>query len=115
MRKRLTSPSIGTQRIPPADAPSDAVDRIVPRLSLEAGDIIVYRERVPRLAASAKFALPLWRYRVFVHPDRRCGRVFNGFQHAASEAQQLASASRARVVYVEDDVPSLHADYRKRR
>jgi hypothetical protein len=71
------------------------------------------RERVPRLALGVS-GPPRWRYRVFVHPDRRSGRVFNGFQHAASEAEQLATATRARLMYVEDDVPTMQADYRRR-
>ena len=108
-----TDPRSGLIRIPPAEAASEAIERLVSKrqLQVERGDVVVLREPVPRLKQSSS---PLWRYRLFVHPAADSdGRVFNSFQHAASEAEQLAAQRRARLLYVENGVPSLVNDHRR--
>jgi hypothetical protein len=104
----------GPKRIRPADAASEAVERVGPRkLSLEPGDAVIVRERVPRLTQSGASEPPLWRYRVLFYKETRDGQVFNSFQHAASAAAQMASSHARRLMYVEDDVPSLLANHRR--
>lgn len=105
----------GVGRIAPVDAPSDAVERIAHRRAtqLEDGDMVICREQVPRLRSVAGSS-PRWRYRVYMHPDEPHGRVFNSFPHAASEAEHLASTRKGRVMYVEDAIPMMLANYRPR-
>ena len=109
------NPASRPRRIPPSDAAADAVERIVSRrqIQLESGDIVIYRERVPNLRTNADSASAVWRYRVRPFPSAGDAPTFNSFQHAASEAEQMATARQARVMYVEDDVPSLLVDYRR--
>ena len=105
-------------RIRPTDAPSDAIERLLPHktLQLVAGDVVIARERVPRVNTKPISTLPQWRYRVSVHKDPRSqSQVFTGFVHAAAAADQLGAALRARVMFVEDEMPSLLTDYRPHR
>ena len=100
-------------RIPPTDAEADAIERVAPKrpIQIARGDIVIVRERVPRVNQHVT-VLP-WRFRVQVFPDPTKDRhVFNSFQHAAFAAEELASKARARVIYVEDHIPSVVADYR---
>jgi hypothetical protein len=94
---------------------SDVVERLVLRrqVKVEDSDIVITRERVPRLNPYATVATP-WRYCVRTYPEPQ-GQAFNSFQNAASAAEHLATERRSRVMYVEDDVPTLLADYRTRR
>ena len=39
-------------------------------------------------------------------------QFFTNFAHAASRAEELATTKRTRLFFVEDDIPSLIADYR---
>jgi len=100
-------------RIAPADASADAVERIASRrnMLLQGGDVVVCREKTPRLRPTQD--APIWRYRVYVHPDRHEGRIFTGFEPAATESEQLATRLKARAMYVEDGVPVMLADYRR--
>jgi hypothetical protein len=41
--------------------------------------------------------------------------VFTGFVHAAAAADQLGAELRTRVMFVEDEIPSLLTDYRSNR
>lgn len=112
------SHSNAPHRIPPTDAPADAIERLLPRkaLQLVAGDVIVARERVPRVNTNPISPLPQWRYRVSVHNDPRSqSQVFTGFVHAAAAADQLGAALKARVMFIEDEIPSLLTDYRSHR
>lgn len=104
----------GPRRIPPRDDVPEAVERIVPKRQVQPqrGDVIVRRERVPRLNPYA-LAAPPWRYRVTVFPDPSEGHVFTSFPHAASAAEQLATERHARVLYIEDDTSTTIADYRE--
>jgi hypothetical protein len=103
-----------TRRVAPADSPADAVERISPkRLQLEHGDVVITRERLPQVNPYPLATGPQWRFRVQIHPDTYGQPVFTDFTHAASKGEQLASARRARLMFVEDDVPSLIADYRR--
>ena len=102
----------GPELIPPAKAASEAVERIVPRkrILVERGDAVILRERVPSLNAKA-LAAPPWRFRLYL-AEITDSQVFNSFQHAASAGEQLASQRDARLLYIEDDVVSVLADYR---
>ena len=76
-------------------------------------DVVVARERVPRVNPNPMSRLPQWHYRVSIHADPACERrVFHGFMHAAAAADQLAADLRSRVIFVEDGILSLLADYR---
>ena len=103
----------GPERIAPDDAIPDVLERVVLRrqVQLEVGDVLITRERVPRLNPHATIALP-WRYRVAVYPEP-AGHTYTSFQHAASAAEDLATNRHARVLYLETDQLTLLADYRK--
>ena len=100
-------------RVPPAQALPDVVERVVLRkqVMVVVGDVVITRERVPRLNPYATAATP-WRYCVRVYPDPQ-GDVYTAFPNAASAAEQLAAHRNARVLYVEDNIPTLLADYRR--
>ena len=101
-------------RIPPAESLPDIVERIVPRrhVQIEERDVVITRERVPRLNPLATVSTP-WRYCVRVYPDPQ-GTAFTSFQNAASEAEHYATSHNARVIYVEDGGSTIIADYRQR-
>ena len=109
-------PQGAPRRIPPSDAAEEAVERIASRRSiqLENGDVVVARVRVPLLNPNAHADAP-WSYRVYIHPDRSGTQNFNAFPNAASHAEQLASRHASRVMYVEDSVPVMLANYRPGR
>jgi hypothetical protein len=93
----------------------EVVERLVSRrpITPEDGDVMIVRERVPRVNPRAKFAQP-WRYRVTVRGGAIGQHTFTSFPHAASEAEHLASTRNTRVVYIEDDAPTVLGDYRRR-
>ena len=101
------------ERIAPDDALPDVLERVLLRrqVQVEVGDVVITRERVPRLNPRATVAQP-WRYRVAVYPEP-AGHTYTSFQHAASAAEDLATGRSARVMYLETDLPTLLADYRK--
>jgi hypothetical protein len=101
-------------RIPPAEALPDVVERLVSRRQIvaEDGDVLVIRERVPRLNPHAQFPQP-WRYHVTVRGGTREAQTFTSFPHAASAAEQLASEQEVRVLYIEDDSLTVLGDYRR--
>ena len=101
-------------RVRPTESLPDILERIVPRrqVRIEDGDVVITRERVPRLNPYATSVAP-WRYCVRVYPDPQ-GTAFTSFQNAASDAEHHASARHARVIYIEDDAPTVLADYRRR-
>ena len=112
----IAVPGSRPRRIPAAHAPAEAVERIVPRrhLVLEPGDIVIVRERLPRLTKRPASAMPEWRYRVHVHPALSHGApMFTSFAAAASHGEHLAAANRARLMFIEDDIPSMLANYRQ--
>ena len=108
------APLDGLSRIAPADALSDVVERVVSRRQFQPvdGDVVIRRERVPRLNPRAQFPQP-WRYRVVVRGEMGERPTFTSFPHAASEAEQIASQRAARVIIIEDEVPIVLADYRR--
>jgi uncharacterized protein YbaR (Trm112 family) len=116
-KRRHPSVLRGPKRIPPAEAPADAVERIVPKrhVQVEPGDVVVTREPVPRVNPLTTLARQPWRYRLALFPEGPEGyRIFTSFQHAATEAEQVAAHRKARVMYVEDGIPSMLADHRPR-
>jgi hypothetical protein len=101
-------------RLAPTEAPADAVERIAGRraLLINSGDVVVSRERLPQVNPNPLTREPQWRFRVCIQGTPGSSQFFTGFAHAASHADELATAKRARLVVVEDDIPSLLADYR---
>jgi hypothetical protein len=103
----------GPHRIPPADATSETIERVVGRRTVqpEGGDVVITRELVPSLRS---IPTNRWRYRLAVYPATRYeGRVFDSFQHAAQEGEVLATQRKARLVCIEDDAPTMLNDYRE--
>lgn len=100
------------RRVAPDDALPDVMERVVLKrqVHIEDGDVLLTRERVPRLNPYATLAQP-FRYRVRVSPEPS-GQTYTQFQHAAICAEDLATRRRARVLYIEADVLSVMADYR---
>ena len=84
------------------------------QLRLLPGDVVVKREPLPRVNPRPMSAEPQWRYRVSLHDESGTSQYFDGFVHAATRAEQLASDLRRRIMFVEDDVASMLADYRRR-
>ena len=111
--KRMYRSDPGPTRIPPTADPAEAIQRLVPRtqLRLEAGDILVVREPMPRLQLSAAGTLWWFRVSTYLTPEAN-SRVFTSFHHAASHGEQLAAQCHARLLLVEDGVPTLLNDYR---
>jgi hypothetical protein len=101
-------------RLAPADAPAEAVERIAGRraLLIDRGDVVISRERLPQVNPRPMSAEPQWRFRVCIQGTPGSSQFFTGFAHAASHADELATAKDARLVLVEDDIPTLLADYR---
>jgi len=60
--------------------------------------------------------VPQWRFRVSLHQDPRSqSQAFIGFVHGAAAADQLGAELRTRVMFVEDEIPSLLTDSRPNR
>ena len=115
-RPRPTKTPEGPRRIPPAEATSEAVERILPKrqLQIEAGDVVITREPVPRVNPLSTLTSRPWQYRLAIYPEAPEGyRIFTAFQHAALAAEQIATEKHARIIYVEEGVPSLLTNYRK--
>ena len=101
-------------RVRPTESLPDILERIVPRrqVHVEDGDVVITRERIPHLNPYTTSPAP-WQYCVRIYPDPH-GTAFTSFQNAASEAEHDASSRHARVIYIEDDAPTVLADYRRR-
>ena len=110
-KMRRTDP--GPARIPPTADPAEAIERLISRkqLRLEVGDILVVREPMPRLQLSAVGTLWWFRVSTYLAPEAD-SHVFTSFHHAASHGEQLASQRHARLLLVENGVPTLLNDYR---
>ena len=106
--------SKGPNRRTPSQAPADAIERVSPRLMVDRGDIVLMRERLPRVNPKPMSTEPQWRYRVCVEAERGSSEFFTGFAPAAARAQELATQRFARLLLVEDSVVSLLANYRPR-
>ena len=92
-RPRPTKTPEGPRLIPPAEATSEAVERILPKrqLQIEAGDVVITREPVPRVNPLSTLTSRPWRYRLAIYPEAPEGyRIFTAFQHAALAAEQIA-------------------------
>ena len=101
------------KRQAPADAPSDAIERVSPRLRVQRGDIVLIRELLPRVNPRPMSREPQWRYRVCVEGERGSSQFFTSFATAAARAEDLSAERSARLMFVEDDVVSLLADRRR--
>ena len=101
-------------RLAPEDAPAEAMERIAGRraLSIDPGDVVLSREPIPRVNTNPLTRETQWRFRVCVQGTPNSSQFFTSFTHAASRGEELAIAKRTRLVLVEDDIPSLLADYR---
>jgi hypothetical protein len=102
-------------RLGTEDAPAEAVERIAGRRALVTarGDVVVSREPLPKVNPHPLTQQPQWRFRVCIQGVPGSSQFFTSFTHAASRAEELATAKRTRLVFVEDDIPSLLADYRE--
>ena len=96
--------------------PAEAVERIAGRkaLRIAPGDVVLSREPLPKVNPRPLTQQPQWRFRVCIQGVLRSSQFFTSFTHAASRAEELATAKATRFVFVEDDIPSLLADYRDR-
>jgi hypothetical protein len=101
-------------RLAPRDAPAEAVERIAGRraLLIARGDVVVSREPLPKVNPRPLTRHPQWRFRVCIQGVPGSSQFFTSFPHAAAHAEELATTKRTRLVFVEDDIPSLLADYR---
>jgi hypothetical protein len=62
---------------------------------------------------SAIAKAPQWRYRVSVEGQTDSSQLFDGFAAAAAaNAEELAARRHTRIMFVEDGVVALLADYR---
>ena len=104
-------------RLPPEEAPAEALERIAGRraLVITRGDVVVWRESLPKVNTNPLTSKPQWRFRVYIQGVRESSQFFSSFAHAASRAEELATEHRARLMFVEDEIPSLLADYRDAR
>ena len=84
------------------------------QLQLLPGDVVVAREPLPRVNPRPISDEPQWQYRVAVQGEPPPGQTFTTFLHAVTCAEDLAATRRARIMFFEDDVASLLADYRRR-
>ena len=87
-------------------------DRRPPALTIARGDVVVSREPLPKVNPHPLTDEPQWRFRVCVQGVPNSSQFFTSFTHAASRAEELATTKRTRLVLVEDDIPTLLADYR---
>jgi hypothetical protein len=112
---RKTAKGPPPHRVAPEDAPAEAVERIAGRraLSVARGDVVVSREPLPKVNTNPMTREPQWRFRVCIQGLPGSSQFFTSFTHAASRAEELATAERTRLVLVEDEIPSLLADYRQ--
>ena len=111
---RKTAPKGPPHRLAPEDAPAEAVERIAGRraLTIARGDVVLSREPLPKVNPRPLTDEPQWRFRVCVQGVPNSSQFFTSFTHAASRAEELATTKRTRLVLVEDDIPTLLADYR---
>jgi hypothetical protein len=103
-----------SDRLAPTDVPAEAVERIAGRrgLTILRGDVVLSHERLPRVNPASRIDEPQWRFRVCIDGTRDSSELFTSFPRAASRADEIAAARRTRLIFVEDDLPSLLADYR---
>jgi hypothetical protein len=111
---RKAAPKRPPHRLQPQAAPADAVERIAGRklLMIARGDVVVSREPLPKVNTNPMSREPQWRFRVAIQGVQESSQFFSSFAHAASRGEELATGKRTRLLFVEDDIPSLLADYR---
>src|SRR5688500_18455722 len=105
--RRHASEGGAPERISPRSDTAETLERLVSRrqLRVEAGDVVIAREPLPRLQPTPTDAQ--WWFRVAVYPRGNPDeRVFTSFHHAALHAEQLASQRRARLLFIEDRIPT---------
>ena len=102
-------------RLAPLDAPAEAVERIAGRraLTIAHGDVVILREPLPKVNPRPLSTQPQWQFRVCIQGVRGSSQFFTSFTHAASRAEELATTKRRRLLLVEDDIPTVLADYSK--
>ena len=113
---RKVGPNGPPHRLAPQDAPAEAVERIAGRraLTIARGDVVVSREPLPKVNPHPLTDEPQWRFRVCIQGvQNSSSQFFTSFTHAASRAEELATTKRTRLLLVEDDIPTLLADYRE--
>ena len=115
MPPKRESRAKGPLRLAPQEAPAEAVERIAGRkqLIIARGDVVVTREPLPKVNTNPLTREQQWRFRVCVEGVAGSSQFFSNFAYAASRGEELATAKRARLLLVEDYIPSLLADYRE--
>ena len=105
----------GLRRTPPSECPSEAVERLLHRrqLQLLPGDVVVAREPLARVKPRRISGEPQWHYCVAVQGEPPPSQTFTTFLQAVTRAEDLAATRWARIMFLEDDVPALLADYRR--
>ena len=104
-------PNRPTTRVPPTDAPSEAVERVAGARSLAVrpGDLVITREPAGRNSTPGA-----WLYSLAVNSGSSDPRVFASYEAAAVEGEQMAASRNVRLIYMEDGVPVLLIDHRSR-
>lgn len=105
----------GPERVAPSAAPAEAAERVLRRrqLRLHSGDVVIYREPLPRVNPRPVITTePQWRYRVTIQGDPKDSHLFTGFVNSANYGEQLATERQSRLMFVEEDVATMLADYR---
>jgi hypothetical protein len=101
-------------RLSPQDAPAEAIERIAGRkqLFIARGDVVISRELLPKVNTNPLSREPQWRFRVSIEGVHDRSQFFTSFTHAALRGEELATSKRTRLLFVEDEIPLLLADYR---
>ena len=101
-------------RLPPKDAPAEAIERIAGRkqLIIDRGDVVISREPLPKVNTNPMTRERQWQFRVCIQGVPHSSQFFTSFTHAALRGDELATAQRARLLLVEDEIPLMLADYR---
>jgi len=101
-------------RLAPKDAPAEAVERIAGRraLVINRGDVVISREPIPKVNTNPMTRETQWRFRVCIQGTPSSDQFFTSFTNAALRGEELATEKHSRLVFVEDDIPLLLADYR---
>jgi hypothetical protein len=89
------------------------IERVSPhRMRLQLGDVGLSRELLRRVNPRPISTEPQWRYRVCIEGERRSSQWYQNLIPASAYAEELATRLGKRLMFVEDGVVSLLADYR---
>ena len=91
------------------------MERIAGRrgLTITPGDVVVSRELLPKVNQRPLIDERNGGFVSASKASRTAVSSLRVFTYAASRGEELASAKRIRLLFVEDDIPTLLADYRE--